>query len=85
MKDIIIDVREADEFARSHVEGAINVPHGSINETSPELAGIPKDTPLVVYCQSGGRAAVATNNLGNLGYTTVTNGIDQANVESKHM
>ncbi len=49
-----IDVREPYEFATGHVESAVNVPLGSLEERIDE---IPDDRPLVVYCAAGVRAA----------------------------
>jgi phage shock protein E len=74
----IIDVREPSEFDESHVEGAVNIPLG---EMMKRLDEIPKDEEVVVYCNSGGRAGVAVQGLGSMGYTNIVNGINQGNVE----
>jgi rhodanese-related sulfurtransferase len=50
----VIDVREPDEFAMGHVEGAANVPLGSLAERVDE---VPDDRPVVVYCAHGMRGA----------------------------
>ena len=76
----IIDVREPAEFEEGHVEGAVNIPLGDIMKRLDE---IPKDDEVVVYCRSGGRAGVAVQGLGSMGYTNITNGINQASVEEK--
>jgi glyoxylase-like metal-dependent hydrolase (beta-lactamase superfamily II)/rhodanese-related sulfurtransferase len=71
-KTIIVDVREPDEFEAGHLPRAINVPRGVLEfrlATTPEL-GNPQ-APLLVYCRSGGRAAMAALNLQRLGYTQV--------------
>lgn len=80
MNTVIIDVREPDEFAGGHVEGALNVPLGRI-ESSPEIAGLAKSTPLIIYCRTGARAGMAKALLEQQGFTNVTNGIDQAQTE----
>ncbi len=49
----LLDVREADEFAAGHVDGATNIPLGSLRS---RLNEIPRDKPVNVYCQSGKRA-----------------------------
>lgn len=77
---VIIDVREPEEFNQGHVEGAVSVPLGVI-EQSPEIAKLPKDTPLVAYCRSGARAGMAKALLEQQGFVNVTNGIDQAQTE----
>lgn len=77
----IIDVREPSEYADSHVEGAVNIPLGDIMKRLDE---IPKEEDVVVYCRSGGRAGVAVQGLGSMGYTNIINGINQAEVEAKY-
>jgi len=53
----VLDVRGAEEFAKSHFDGAINFPLADIEAKIPEL---PKDKPIIIYCHSGRRAAFAT-------------------------
>lgn len=45
---VLLDVRAPSLYAAGHVERAINLPHGKINERN--LAAWPPDTPFVVYC-----------------------------------
>lgn len=45
---VLLDVRSPAMFARGHVPGAINLPHGKIVAT--KLAGYPPDTLFVTYC-----------------------------------
>ena len=52
----VIDVREPDEFAAGHIEGARLIPLGTLAD---HLSQLPKDMPLVVYCRSGHRSAKA--------------------------
>ncbi len=69
----VIDVREPDEYRQGHVPGAINIPRGLLEfklSGSPELAG--RDLPLVLYCKSSGRAALAACSLQEMGYLSVT-------------
>jgi phage shock protein E len=61
----LLDVREPSEFAAGAIDGAINVPVGSLSAQINELnAG----KPIVVYCKSGGRAAQAMTLLCDQGY-----------------
>lgn len=53
-----LDVREPAEFAAGHVEGAIHVPLGDLEERLDEL---PRDRPFVVYCAHGERSASAAS------------------------
>lgn len=45
---VLLDVRNPDLFARGHVGGAINLPHGKI--TAARMAMWPGETVFVVYC-----------------------------------
>lgn len=79
---IIIDTREPSEFARSHVEGAINIPpadfmSGAFKATLKDVA---KDTPIVLYCISGARSNTCSMFLADAGFTNVTNGINEHHV-----
>ncbi len=85
MKQIIIDVREPEEFASGHVHGAINIPPQNLLNGATELGDIPKNTRLVVYCRTGSRSAVAANVLQSLGYTNIVNGINKDQVVTKYL
>ena len=43
---VIVDVREAEDYGKAHVPGAINLPKGSWQ--NPE--GLQKNRPNIVYC-----------------------------------
>jgi hydroxyacylglutathione hydrolase len=64
----VLDVRGVTEFEAGHVPGALHVPHTRIgvNEDS-----FPTDKPLLVYCNSGARAAAAVAMLERLGLTAI--------------
>lgn len=84
MKYLVIDVREQDEFNAGHLNGAMNLPLGLVIRGATELADVPKDTELLLYCRSGGRAGVALEALAKQGFTNVTNGINQDTLKSKY-
>lgn len=67
----IIDVRSPDEFADGAYPGARNIPVNALPNRFSEVG--PKDKPVVVYCASGGRSAVAQQILKANGFTDVTN------------
>ena len=63
----VLDVRSPALFAEGHIDGAVSLPHGRINERN--LASFPADTTFVVYCagphcNGADRAAVALSRLG---------------------
>ena len=72
----IIDVRQENEFEDGYVPGAINVPRGLIEFRIWGELGFPKEVDmkqrLTLYCASGGRCALATKTLMELGFTNVT-------------
>jgi rhodanese-related sulfurtransferase/glyoxylase-like metal-dependent hydrolase (beta-lactamase superfamily II) len=67
---MLIDVRAVPEFDESHIEGAVNLP---LSQLADRLSEIPTDRPLVVYCASGYRSAVAISLLRREGRTQVSN------------
>lgn len=66
---MIIDVREEAEVEeRGVVPGTTNIP---IRSLAQNLDAIPRDRPVIVVCQSGWRAGLATTSLRMLGYDNV--------------
>lgn len=61
---LLVDVREADEFQRGHIPGAVNEPLSGIAHTA-----LPKDKPLYLYCLRGTRSRRAARILKKMGYT----------------
>lgn len=82
MSRVIIDVREEFEFNESHVNGAINIPLSELAEDESIMAGIDKNSELVIYCRSGARAHTAMQMLFQMGFTNLVNGINQDQVEA---
>ncbi|MGZ3709563.1 MAG: rhodanese-like domain-containing protein, partial [Bdellovibrionota bacterium] len=50
---LILDVRDEDEFAEGHIEGAVNVPHERVTEAADQLRRFKQ---VYVHCGGGGRA-----------------------------
>lgn len=67
---LLLDVRKPEEFAAGHVPGAINIPHDQLASRLAELPAS-RDKPVVVYCRSGRRSALAEDVLRQGGYTKV--------------
>jgi hydroxyacylglutathione hydrolase len=65
----LLDVRNSSEWEEGHIPGSRNFPLGRLPET---LEQIPQEKPLVVYCQTGGRAAVAIGVLQAQGFHGVS-------------
>mgnify|MGYP001172760927 CR=1 FL=1 len=68
---LVLDVREPDEFVAGHLPGAINVPRGLLEFRLAGLAPLLQTPPpaVLVYCKTGGRAALATVVLHEMGVT----------------
>ncbi|MEE1185383.1 MAG: rhodanese-like domain-containing protein [Acutalibacteraceae bacterium] len=67
---IIIDARTEEEFAEVHIEDAIMIPEYEIKDRAEnELPN--KDELILVYCRSGRRSKIASEELVKLGYTNV--------------
>jgi len=78
--DVLIDVREAEEFAAGHLPGAIHASRGMLEfklSANPALAA--RDLKVVLYCKTSGRAALAAAAMQDMGYlnvTSITGGYD---------
>lgn len=70
--DVLLDVREAEEFAAGHLPGALHVSRGLLEF---KLGGTPalaeRGMKVVLYCKSSGRAALAAVAMQEMGYTDV--------------
>ena len=68
---VLVDVREAEEFAAGHIRGAKHVPRGYL-ESRIEGAVPDRSKHLILYCASGNRSAYAARTLvEDLGYEHV--------------
>ncbi|MES2658266.1 MAG: molybdopterin-synthase adenylyltransferase MoeB [Verrucomicrobiota bacterium] len=67
---LLIDVREPDEYAVTHIEGSRLIPLKTLPE---QLDSLPKDREILVHCKAGGRSAKAVQLMLDHGYTRVKN------------
>jgi molybdopterin/thiamine biosynthesis adenylyltransferase/rhodanese-related sulfurtransferase len=68
---VLVDVREQHEYEESHIPGAIHVPRGHLESRIEGKVG-DKAAPVVLYCASGQRSALAAQTLQSLlGYDDV--------------
>ena len=65
----ILDVRSGGEFETVHIPGSYNVPLDTMREHVRDLASV--EHPVVLVCQTGGRAAQAHENLTEAGKETL--------------
>lgn len=66
----IVDVRSPAEFRAGSYPGARNIP---LQELETRMAEIQKDRPVVVFCASGARSAMAAGLLKRAGYQDIVN------------
>ncbi len=71
---MLLDVREADEYAAGHVPGAVHIPRGLLEFQIYKALGYPNnkvdaDKTIYVQCRTGGRATLATDDLKKIGFT----------------
>lgn len=71
----VIDVREAGEYARGHVDGVINIP---MSEMRNRLAELDKCKPVYVHCQTGQRSY-------NMTLMLLANGFEAYNVAGSYL
>ena len=76
---LLIDVREAGEFRKAHLPGAVHLSrgllefeiHGLVEHFRPDNVDSVADQPIVLYCGTGGRSALAAQSLESMGYRNV--------------
>jgi rhodanese-related sulfurtransferase len=61
----VIDVRMAHEHEAGHIPGTRLI---ELPELAAQAASIDRATPVILYCRSGGRSAMATEALLQAGY-----------------
>ena len=78
--DVLIDVRETEEYLAGHLPGALHMSRGMLEF---KMAGNPKMQPrdlnIVLYCKTSGRAALSAKSLADMGYThvrSIAGGVD---------
>ena len=69
---LVIDVRSAAEFGSGHVVNALNIPLGELRERLPRHVK-EKSQVLLLHCLSGGRSAIAKQQIKSMGYPNVFN------------
>lgn len=68
----LVDVRTPEEFFQGHYPGAVNIPLDKVADRIEEFKEM--HAPIVLYCRSGKRSAVATAILKQNGIDEVYNG-----------
>ena len=66
----IVDVRDEEELAEGYIYDSVLIPLDTVREKAEEIIK-DKDKPVLVYCRSGRRSAIACRILDSLGYRNV--------------
>lgn len=68
--DIILDVRQPEEYEKMHILGALLIPLNALEEKArSKLSDL--NIPILTYCRSGRRSTEAAEILRGMGYTNV--------------
>ncbi|MEL3911508.1 rhodanese-like domain-containing protein [Treponema pedis] len=73
---IIIDCRTKQAYDMGHILGAISIPSIPIAEFEKNIANLPKDKKLFLYCNVGSASARAALTLSEAGFKEIYNTID---------
>ena len=65
---VVLDVRDASEFAAGHIPGAVHIPYGDLGERLGEL---PAEQPIAAICSGGKRSGLAASILQREGFDQV--------------
>lgn len=75
---LLVDVRESSEHEQGHIEGALLVPRGILEAAADlsypkrvEVLVAARERPVVLYCATGGRSAMAALTLRQMGFKDV--------------
>lgn len=64
----LIDLRSEEEFRELHIRGAVNIPQGELQPGQQ----LPKDIPLILYCERGGLSMTVARQFAARGYRVKT-------------
>lgn len=67
---LVLDVREAAEYAFNHIPGAVSIPLGELEERINELS---EEKEIYVVCRTGSRSDLASQKLTEKGFKNVIN------------
>lgn len=67
---VLVDVRELNEWNLGHIPGAVHIGRGVLESNAEQR--VPRESQVVLYCQSGNRSALAGLTLQQMGYQNVS-------------
>lgn len=80
---LLIDIRKAEDYAKGHIKGAVNIPFAKVNEYLDKL---PADKEIIEYCYTGQTAGqtVAIMNMYGLKAKSLNLGFDSGWVKKNN-
>lgn len=66
---VIVDLREKEEYKRSHIVGSINMYYDNIENNTVSL---PHNKIIILYCDRGGLSLMAAKKLSQMGYQVIS-------------
>jgi len=77
---LLLDIREPAEFQKGHIPGAVLLPrgllefeiHNVVDSIRSNMTVPAAEQPIVLYCGTGGRSALAAQSLEAMGYKNVS-------------
>ena len=67
---LLLDVREPEGHKAGSIEGAVNIPRGTLEMKISSVAS-QADHPIIIHCAAGGRAVLAAKALSEMGYKNI--------------
>lgn len=68
---LVLDVRSYAEYKQGHIKNAINVPQEEIKNIGKKIPN--KNAKILIYCNTGRRAKLASDEMIEMGYTKIYN------------
>ena len=66
---MVLDIRRADDYAKGHIEGAVNIPYAEVGQNFDKL---PTNRPIYVVCYSGQTAGITIGALRIAGFNAIS-------------
>lgn len=68
---ILLDVRTEEEYYVRTIDKAILLPYDELNSSSAAKVILTRNTPVIVFCNSGRKSSLVVEKLKKIGYTEV--------------
>ena len=72
-KFVFLDVRNPEEYAAGHIDGAENVCLNCVEDFAMAVIDRGRDSTYLIYCRSGNRSATASAVMAGLGFANIYN------------